>query len=284
MSQRETRLYSALLKFWRERRGLTQLDLAFSSEVSSRHISFLETGRAKPSRDMVLRLASVLEVPLRDRNLMLQAADFAPAFQEPSFERELAPEIAQLFERMLSQHEPFPMVVVNRAFDVLRCNISAVDLLMRFIAEPSALGQPWNVIDMVLDPRLARPFIVEWNTVARFMLSRVNRELLERPHDSALAACAHRARSYPDVPEAWSTVDLSEQSSPALVARLKRDELDLRFLTTITLLNAPQNIMLEELRIDSYYPLDEATAVACRRIAAQRTAREPPSEVRDRTE
>ncbi|MDB4976980.1 MAG: Transcriptional regulator, Cro/CI family protein [Myxococcaceae bacterium] len=269
MSLRETRLLPALLKFWRDRRGLSQLDLAVAAEVSSRHVSFLETGRAKPSREMLLRLCAVMEIPLRERNVMLHAAGLPAAFVEPNFEHELPAPVMQLFERMAALHEPLPLVITNRACDVLRANRGAERVLSHFVAEPSKLPSRLNVLDLLFDPQLARPFVRDWGTVAQFMLSRVQRELLARPHDELLARCAARLQAYPNVPKAWSVLDFSEPVAPALVLHLRRDSLELRFLTTITTLNAPQNVTLEELRIDTYYPLDDATTEACQRLAGE---------------
>jgi transcriptional regulator with XRE-family HTH domain len=268
MALRETRLFPALLRFWRERRGFSQLDLAIAAEVSARHVSFLETARSRPSQEMVLRLSSVLELPLRDRNAMLAAADLAPVFDEAALAEGLSPELAALFERMLAQHEPFPMLISNRAFDVLRANLAAQRLVSRLLAEPATLREPLNLLDLLLDPRLARSFVVNWEEVARFLFSRIQRERLERPHDARLAESAARLRSYPGLPKAWLTPDFSQAAQPTLVVHLRRDELELKFLTTVSTLNAPQSVTLEELRIDTYYALDATTDATCRRLLA----------------
>src|SRR5437899_2869377 len=130
MARSETRLFPALLRHWRTRRGLSQLDLAVAGDVSSRHVSFLETGRAQPSREMVLRLGATLNVPLRDQNDMLRAAGFDEAFTEPPLDGGLSPGIARAIDRMLAQHEPYPMTVLDRRYNVLRTNEGATRLLM----------------------------------------------------------------------------------------------------------------------------------------------------------
>src|SRR6266851_5628429 len=220
MPRSETRLFPALLRHWRTLRGLSQLDLALAADVSSRHVSFLETGRAQPSREMVLRLATTLSVPLREQNDLLRAAGFPDAFAEPGLEGGQPPGVAQAIDRMLAQQEPFPMTVLDRHYSVLRTNGGGTRLLARFIADPSALGARPNAFAVLFDPRLARPFVVDWERVAH-----------------------------------------------AFVSRLNRDDLELAFLTTLTVFNAPQNVTLEELCLESYFPLDEATARACERIA-----------------
>src|SRR5262252_10446325 len=125
MAHSEARLFPALLRHWRTRRGLSQLDLALAADVSPRHVSFLETGRAQPSREMVLRLGAALGVRLRDQNDMLRAAGFPDQFSEPRLEDGLPPGVAQAIERMLAQHEPFPMVLFDRNYQILRTNADA---------------------------------------------------------------------------------------------------------------------------------------------------------------
>ncbi len=264
---RPPRLFPALLKHWRGRRGLSQLDLAVSADVSARHVSFLETGRAQPSREMVLRLGSTLEVPLRDQNAMLQAAGHPEEFVELSFDEGLPPEISGAIERMLTQHEPFPMMVMDRHYNQVRTNSGAARLLGGMIAEPSAMPERINVFHVLFDPRLARPFIVEWERVARALLSRLHRESLARPEDQELAALVRSIFEYPDVPQEWRQPDFSAPSEPTLTFRIRRDDVELSFLTTVTIFNAPQNVTLEELRIESYFPTDEVTEAFCRNLA-----------------
>ena len=204
----EAGLFPALLRHWRSRRGLSQLDLALAADVSPRHVSFLETGRAQPSREMVLRLGATLDVPLRDQNALLDAAGFAREFAEPSFADGLPDAISRTIDRMLAQQEPFPMVAMNRRYDVLRTNQAAARLLSTMIAQPEAV-----------------------------------------------------------VPESFRQPDFSQPSEPILTIRLRAGDLDLAFLTTVTVFNAPQNVTLEEVRLESYFPLDEATTRACEQLA-----------------
>jgi transcriptional regulator with XRE-family HTH domain len=267
MPRSETRLFPALLRHWRTLRGLSQLDLALAADVSSRHVSFLETGRAQPSREMVLRLATTLSVPLREQNDLLRAAGFPDAFAEPGLEGEQPPGVARAIDRMLAHQEPFPMTVLDRHYRVLRMNEGGARLLARFIADPGALGARPNVFAVLFDLRLARRFIVDWERVAHAMVSRLHRETLAKPSDAGLAALLRSLFEYPDVPETWRQPDFSVPSDPTLTLRLKRDDLELAFLTTLTVFNAPQNVTLEELCLESYFPLDEATARACERIA-----------------
>jgi hypothetical protein len=230
-------------------------------------VSFLETGRAQPSRDMVLRLGATLGVPLRDQNEMLRAAGLAPAFAEPRLEDGLPPGVAPALERMARQHEPYPLIVFDRHYQLLRANDGATRLFARMIADPTALPERHNVMGALFDPRLVRPFVVDWERAARNVLARLHRETLLRPGDVELMALLRSLFEYPGVPESWRQPDFSIPSDATLTLRLRRDELELAFLTTLTVFNAPQNVTLEELFIESWFPLDEATERACARLA-----------------
>jgi transcriptional regulator with XRE-family HTH domain len=259
-------LFSVLLRHHRTRRGLSQLDLALAADVSSRHVSFLETGRAKPSREMVLRLGATLGVPLRDQNVMLGAAGFQAEFDPPGDAPALPPAVEQAVGRMMRQQEPFPLVVVDRLYDVVRANDGATRLIARLTVDPAALAPPLNAFRLLFDPRLCRPFVVEWERTARALLSRLHREALDRPNDEGLRSLVDSLFDYPDVPRSFRQPDFSLPSEPTLTLRLRRNGLELAFLTTLTVFNAPQSVALEDLRIESYFPLDDATELACRTL------------------
>lgn len=261
------RLFPALLKHWRSRRGWSQLDLSLAAEISSRHVSFLETGRAQPSREMVLRLGSTLDLSLRDQNALLHAAGFPEEFDEPGMDAELPGAVGQAIDRMLAQHEPYPMIVMDRLYNVLRTNDGATRLLGKMVADPSAMSARLNVFHALFDSRLARPFVVEWERIAHALVARLHRESLANPDDPELMALVRSLFEYPDVPESWRQPDFTVPNGATLSIRLKRDALDLEFLTTVTAFNAPQNVTLEELRIESYFPLNDATAKACQTLA-----------------
>lgn len=262
-----SRLFPALLKYWRGHRGLSQLDLALEVGVSARHLSFLESGRAKPSEAMAIRLLDALDVPLRDRNEALRAAGFEPRFAEPALSA--VPEaIEQALARMMAVQEPYPLLVLSPTSDVLRRNRAAERLFSRFIAEPSARETELNMFSLVFDPRLMRPFIVNWPTVARQMLVRLHRELLQLGGDARLVSLAARVQSYPDVPRTWHAPDFSDAVEPVFTVQLRRDDVALAFFTTVTSFSFPRLVTLEELRIESAFPLDEATRRYCEAAAS----------------
>ena len=262
----DSKLFSALLKYWRGQRGMSQLDLALAADVSARHISFLESGRARPSEDMVLRLMATLSVPLRDQNTMLRAASFVARFQEPPLDA-VDPSIGFALTRMLRQQEPFPMVVMDLAYDVLRTNDAAQTIFSHFVQDADRLDAALNLYALVFDPQLARPFIQNWAAVGQHMAARLHREALARPNDTRLWVLLERVLAFPGVPAAWRQPDFSQSVEPTFSLVLARGPLCLRFFMVVTAFAAPQQITLEELRIESYFPADEPTRLACERLA-----------------
>lgn len=259
MARDEPGLFSALLRHWRTKRGLSQLDLSLTAEVSSRHISFLETGRAQPSREMVLILGGSLDLPLRDQNVLLRSAGFADQFAEPSWAEGLDPTIERTLGYMLSKHEPFPMVVLSHGYDIVRVNQGGMKLMTWLVADPAAIKSPPNLLRALFDPRLARSFVLDWERIAKSLLTRIHRESISRPSDAALSALLRDLLAYPDVPSSFRHPDFTEPSEPTLSVRVKKGDVELGFLTTVTQFDAPQNITLQELKIESYFPLDDAT-------------------------
>ncbi len=258
------RVFPALLRYWRGTRGLSQLDLAGASEVSAKHISFLETGRAKPSREMILRLATALRVPLRDQNALLVAAGFAEAFVEPD-PAGFSPEVRRALQCMMDKQEPFPLVVFDRNYDLVMRNTATRRLLGVLLGDRAESER--NVMRQLFDPTLLKPHIVEWDRVARGLLSRLQREALSRRHDDGLNTLLSGLCSYPGVPDAWRTPNFEAPSEPTLCVRFEYGGQRLGFLVTLTVFQAPQNVSLEELRIESYFPLDDDTERLCRALA-----------------
>ncbi len=259
----ESNVFPALLRYWRGARGLSQLDLAGAASVSAKHISFLETNRANPSQEMVLRLASTLDLPLRDQNALLVAAGFAPVFQE-STECEFDPTVQRALEIMMRHHEPYPLVVFDRHYDMVAANEGTQRLLRLLLGD--AAGRERNVMKLLFDPQLLRPFVVEWERIAGGLLVRLARESLHKRRDRGLSALISSLCAYPDVPVDWRVPDLSAPSPAALDVQFDVHGQRLGFLTTLTVFQAPQNVSLEELRIESYYPLDDATDQLCRAL------------------
>jgi len=262
-------LFPALLKHWRGRRGLSQLDLALAADVSARHVSFLETGRSTPSPGMVLRLAATLGVPLRHVNTMLRAAGHEPVYDEPG--DALPPAVADAIELLKRHHEPFPLTVVDRTYRLRDLNQGAFALFAPLLGlpprEPPAVGGlGLNLAEITF--AAAQPAIANFDEVGRALLWRIQREVLADPDDAELRGLLDRLLAMPTVAADWRTVDLSVSSDPALVVRLRMGDHELRFLTLVTAFQAPQNVAVEDLRVETWFPGDEATARRCRELAS----------------
>jgi transcriptional regulator with XRE-family HTH domain len=253
--------FGSRLRWWRERRGISQLDLAGAAGTSQRHISFLESGRTRPSREMVLRLAAALDVPLRQHNALLLAAGFAPAWRESDL---AAPELAmvnQALDHMLAQQEPFPAVVVDRRWNVLRANAGA-GWLTAFLTEPlpaPASPGPVNLAEWLMSPDGLRPFLVNWPEVAIYFLRGVQADA-GADGSQETADLLRRLLAYPGVPALSRTPALEELPSPVLAMHFRKGQTSLRLFTTIATLGTPQDVTVQELRIECFFPADEATS------------------------
>jgi len=260
-ARQSERLFPALLKYWRGQRGLSQLDLGLAANVSSRHISFLETSRSSPSVEMVLLLAEVLDVPLRDRNDLLRAGGFDAQFPEPELDEILVGSLRHAVEVMMAGHEPFPMVVVDRLYNVLLANEAALALTASFL---DVGATETNLMRVLFGGETARRIVTNWDDVASNMLRRLQRELLHAPQDDQLRRLHDDLVNSTATPAEWRTLDLADQAEPFLPIRLRlEDGAELAFLTTITAFNAPHNVTLDEIRIESWFPSDDATTVWC---------------------
>jgi len=263
-----SRLFPALLRYWRGRRGLSRLDLALEAAVSARHVSFLESGRARPSEQMVLQLLSTLQVPLRAQNEVLEAAGFEPRFGEPTLDA-ISPDVEQALLQMMAQQEPYPLTVLDGAFTIVRSNQAASAVFGAFVAEPQSMPEKPDMFSLVFDPRLLRTSVLDWETLARTMMGRQQRELLQRGGDARLEALLARTLALPDVPAAFQHADFSQQPEPTQTVRLSRGEHSVNFLIAVTAFASQTQVTLEELRVESCFPLDEATRRTCQRLAEQ---------------
>jgi transcriptional regulator with XRE-family HTH domain len=257
-----------LLREWRERRRLSQLALALDAGVSARHLSFLETGRARPSREMLLRLMEHLEVPLRERNRLLLAAGFAPLYpQRPLDDPALAAARAAI-DRVLTGHEPYPALAVDRWWTLIAAN-RAVAVLTVGIA-PAMLEPPLNVLRLSLHPHGLAPRIANLAEWRAHLLARLGRQVAHSG-DARLARLRDELAAYP-APGGESDAAESGGSEPGEVAvplRLRGDGGPLTFLSTTMIFGTPVDVTLSELAIEAFFPADASTAETLRRLAAE---------------
>lgn len=257
-----------LLKHWRGVRRCSQLDLALQANVSARHVSFIETGRAKPSREMVLQLADVLDVPLREQNAMLTAAGYAAQYRETGLDEPAMDEIRGALEQILEALEPAGAIVVDRHWDVVMTNSAMARILaLVFGGQPAGDG-PVNAYRLAMHPQGLRPFVVNWEETARHLIHRLHREALSEGPDGHVQALLDEVLGYPGVPREWHTPDLERPAGPVLALHLRREDVDLRLFTTITTFGTAQDVTLQELRIETFHPADQPTAALLRGLAA----------------
>jgi transcriptional regulator with XRE-family HTH domain len=242
----------ALLRDWRQRRRLSQLDLALEAGVSARHVSFLETGRSRPSREMVLHLSEQLDIPLRDRNQMLLAAGFAPAYAERTLEAPEMTPVREALDRILKGHEPYPAVVVDRWWNLAAAN-AGVALLTSMVA-PQLLEPPANALRITLHPEGMAPYIRNLPEWRAHLLDRLRREVAVTG-DDRLAALLDELTAYPG----GETTLPAHEPGIAVPLRLDAGGIELRFFSTISTFGTAVDITLAELAIEAFFPADEQT-------------------------
>lgn len=252
--------FPSRLIWWRKHRGLSQLQLALAAGCSQRHVSFLELGRTRPSREMVMRLAETMTLPLRQSNELLLAAGFAPAWQESRLDDAALAPVRLALDHILDQQEPFPAVVVDRRWNLLQANRGAA-ALVEFLAGPIEPGSSVNLADALAAPDVLRPFLANWPEVVCYFLRSVEADAAA-DGTAETAALLQRLRGYPGVQELVSAGTPLAAEGPVLPMHFKKDGIELRLFTTIATLGAPQDITLQELRIENFFPLDEATREA----------------------
>src|SRR5256714_4115613 len=258
--------FGRLLREWRSRRRVSQLDLAVEAGVSSRHVSFIETGRAQPSREMILMLARVLDVPLRDRNDLLMAAGFAAMYRATDLDSPALEQARRALDFMLRQQEPYPAIVVDRCWTILKANQGAAKLVEVF-ADPTAANE-WggNAMRLMFHPRGLRPHIVNWEAMAAALIQWLHRDVLSGLGGAETRSLLNELLAYPDVPARWRTLDLDVSTAPFLAIEFAKGDLQLNYFSTLTSLGTPHDITLQELRIEAFFPADTATEEASRRL------------------
>jgi transcriptional regulator with XRE-family HTH domain len=261
-----------LVRSWRLARHLSQEQLAERACVSTRHLSFVENGRSRPSPELLRTLCEALEIPLRDRNTLLLAGGYAPAFSSGSLDGEELVSLRRAVDHILRQQEPYGAVVVDRYWNVLRLNQGATRLLSCFPPTSEAGAECMtNVLLATFHPGALRSYIVNWEEVAITILSRLQRELAAVPGDREGTHLQARILALPDVPAAWRTPDLGAPAQPFVPLHLRRPAtgLELRLFSLITTVGTPLDVTAEGLRIESYFPVDDASDQALRQLARQ---------------
>jgi transcriptional regulator with XRE-family HTH domain len=244
-----------ILRFWRQLKRISQMDLALDAGVSSKHLSFVETGRSQPSRALVLKLAHSLNVPLRHRNTFLKAAGYASEFGEEPFDGQKMKIVRQAMQRMIENHEPYPALVINAAYKIIMTN-SGYDQIIKFFLGENALKKYDNVYRLTFAEDGLRQYIQDWPAVEHFMIGRLweevistqNNELFELYEDISLLRTNENPIQFQ-----------INNNLPIMSLNLEKGLMKASFFTTITTLGTPLDLTTQELRIESLFPANEET-------------------------
>lgn len=253
------------LRTWRQRRHLSQLDLALDADISTRHLSFMETGRASPSRDMVLRLAERLEVPLRERNTLLVAAGFAPVFPQRDLDHPALTAARKAVDLILTGHEPFPALAVDRGWNLVAANRAVAPLMAG--ADADLLVGPINVLRLSLHPRGMAPRIVNFDAWRTYILERLRREV-EITADVGLASLLAELRTYPTSKPAVRPSRSAPLDGIAMPLEIHVGDKLLSFLATTTVFGTATEVTLAELTLETFFPANAETAAAIQAMAS----------------
>jgi transcriptional regulator with XRE-family HTH domain len=259
--------FTTLLRGWRSTRRMSQMDLALAADLSPRHLSCVETGKAQPGRDVVIRIAETLEIPLRDRNALLIAAGYAPVYPETALATTQLAEVRRAIDLLLAQQEPFPASVLDRHWNIVWSN-AGFDRLVSHVLS----GRPSrhdNMIRQIFDPEDVRRTIVNWDEVAGAVIGNLQHTLAATPGDAVGHALVAEVLAYPGVPTRWRQLDMAKGPSPLLTTVMRDGEGELSFFSTITTFAMPRDVTLDELRIECCFPTDARTREVCQALAAK---------------
>jgi len=249
-----------LLRYWRSARGKSQLDVSIDTGISQRHISFIESGRSSPSRQALADIAQALDIPLRERNTLLQAAGYAAIYSDSPLEAVEMQGIYKALQRMLSQHAPFPAIVMDRYWNILLANDDAPRFFGCFI-DMSLHPKPRNMLHLIFDPNGMRPFVANWDKTAQSLIQRVNRESVGRVVDEKTSELLRALYAYPDVKPEWQATHGEDTAPrlPIIPLSFVKDGSVMNYFSMITTVGTPQTVSAQELRIECMFPSDDAT-------------------------
>ncbi len=255
------------LRAWRTSRRLSQEVLASRAGVSARHLSFVENGRSQPSRELVLALAGALDVPLRDRNVLLTAAGYAAMYRASAFEADELASLRRALDHLLDQQEPYGAIVLDGRWNILRMNQGAMRLFRHFApTTPDGAEAAQNVLLATVHPGALRPYIVNWEATAGHLVARLHHQVAARPGDAELGRLLARVLAQPDVPAEWRVPAPGRVAAPFLPIHLRSPTLELQLFTMLTSIGTPLDVTAEELHVESYFPADEASDAAIRAL------------------
>jgi transcriptional regulator with XRE-family HTH domain len=265
--------FGRLLKEWRNRRGYSQLDLALAIRTTQRHLSFIESGRSTPSRDMILRISQTMDIPLRQQNVMLLAAGFAPLWSARDLSAPDLVMVDKALGHMLEQHEPYPAFVVDRCWNLLRANQGAARLTKFLRGDPQVepCAEPVNLAVALMSSEGLRPYLANWVEVAHYFLRGVQADTQSDGAPETLALL-HRLLALPDVAALIEGPPPAETQVPVVPMHFQRGDTSLSMFTTLATLGTPRDVTLQEVRVECLFPMDRATDMHFREWSSRATS------------
>jgi len=248
-----------LIKFWRKNRGLSQLDLSLVANVSSKHISFLETGRAKPSREMLILLSNAMDIPLSERNVLLSLSGYADAYSRMNIEQPEMQSVHHALRMMLDNHEPYPAVVLDWDWNIVMSNQSHQQIMDLVVKAQPDFPDSINILELLFDPNGVRPFVENWDEVAYILIQRIQRERMS--HRDRHSTLLDRLMAYPDVPSSWKTHNFNKNPQPMIHLVLSLGDIHLKLFSTLASFGTAIDVTMQELIIEQYFPVDKETRV-----------------------
>ena len=261
-----------LLKRWRSARRVSQLDLALEAGVSARHLSYVETGKSQASREMIVRLAEALDMPLRERNVLLGAAGYAAMFPETAVGAPALAPMRRAIDLILQHQEPYPAFLLDRRWDMVATNRAAT----RIVTYLRGGSAHTNMLRQFFDPNDLRACVVNWEEIARDLIRHLHDVVASAPSDVKARALLDEVLSYPGVPSQWRVRELGATPTPLLTVVFRKGAQQLRFFSTIATFGTPHDVTLEELRVECAFPADDATSELCRSLQSNDPAGDSP--------
>jgi transcriptional regulator with XRE-family HTH domain len=255
MTQQTEHELGSFLRYWRQQRGKSQLDLSLDAGVSQRHISFVESGRSTPSRELLLSLARTLDVPLREQNILLLASGYAPVYLESAWDTPEMAVVNNVVDRMLKQNEPHPALMMDRYWNVLRTNEAAPRFFGSFI-DLSKWPKPRNLLHLLFDPDGLRPFLEDWHVVASGLLHRVYREAIGHVTDKKTKELLDDLKKYPGVTALSASIKNVKDQVPVLPITFVKGNVRSSYFSMISTVGLPQDITAQEFRIECMFPVE----------------------------
>ena len=255
-----------LLKQWRGVRGRSQLHISVDTGISQRQISFIESGRSVPSRSTLMGIAQALEIPLRERNALLLAAGYAPLYSDAAWNSDEMKSINWALERIIAQHEPYPAMVMDRYWNVLLTN-DAVPRFFNCFIDMSERHSPRNMLHLMFDPKGMRPFIADWEALAKTLIQRVHREAVGNVVDHKTRELVTALLDYPDVQSEWRAPERLS-ALPMIPMSFVKDGATMNYFSLVTTVGTPQTVAAQELRVECMYPADDETEVLHAKLLA----------------